>query len=732
MISVAPRTLRARLLSRIPAVAGRPAFALTPLVLAAVTFPAAFPGVARAAPAPAADAAPADADQHNPPTVTEIIVTANPLGRTSDDLVQPVDVLSGEDLDRVRRGTLGETLESQPGVASTDFGAGAGRPVIRGLAGPRVEMLENGMSAMDVSDLSPDHAVTIAPAQARQIEVIKGPASLLYGNSASGGVVNVDNGRLPTTVVEGLHGALDTYYGSNGDEGSFSGELNYGTGPHMLHADYGFREAEDFSIPGYSNVDGTGYHETMNNSQLRAQSGAASYSYIDGNGNVFGIGGSRYVTNYGLPVEESAFIQMHQTRFDTQAILNKPFEWLESLKFRGGTSNYDHTEFEAKAEPGTIFHNQQYQGRIEAVHVPVLGFRGVFGVQMNWRDFSAVGEEAYVPPVVSRQYGVFFLEEKPYSLGKLEFGARIEQDTNTPSGESGYPNRDYTPFSASLGSSFNLGEHSHLKLYATHGERSPVPEELYAFGPHGATSTFERGNLDAKKETSNNIELGFDHHEGRLGFQASIYYNKIRNYLYLAEVDKGLNADGTGTASSDGVADRVDEDGNFDPSSDILLVDYQQANAALYGFEMEVNYALLVDGPFKLNGRVFSDYVRAKLTGGDGGGDGGNGNLPRIPPMRFGIGLDGSWHRIDGGISYTRTSKQDDVASLETETAGYNLLNADLSYKFYVAADGDHSASVYLRGNNLLDDEIRRSTSFIKDFVPAPGRSVFVGLRMSL
>ncbi|WP_028079997.1 TonB-dependent receptor [Solimonas soli] len=717
------RRRRARRDSPLPRAASRAtAFHLQPLALAAIAFPAA----ALADPAPGAAGSAGD-------PVAEVIVTANPLGRTADDLVQPAAVISGEDLDRVRRGTLGETLQSQPGVSTTDFGAGAGRPVIRGLAGPRVEMLENGLSAMDVSDLSPDHNVTIAPAQARQIEVLKGPATLLYGNSAAGGVVNVDNGRLPTRVEDGLHGAVDTYYGTNGDEGSFSGELNYGSGPHMLHADYGFREAEDYSIPGWSNVDGSGFHDTMNNSQLRAQSGGASYSYIDGNGDVFGFGANRFTTNYGLPIEESAFILMHQTRLDTQIILNKPFDGVDSLKFRGGTSNYDHTEFEAKGEPGTIFHNQQYQGRIEAVHAPLLGFRGVFGAQFNWRDFSAVGEEAYVPPVYSRQAGLFFIEEKPfdlgpYSRGKLEFGARAERDTNTPQqGEAGRPavaERDYTPFSASLGSSFNVGADSHLKLYATHAERSPVPEELYAFGPHGATETFERGNIDAKKESSNNIELGFDHHQQRWTFNASVYYNQIHHFLYLSEVDAGLNADGSGTPDADGVADRVDEDGTFNPDGDVLLVDYRQANAKLYGFETELHYAVLQDGPVKLNTRLFADYVRAKLDNGD--------NLPRIPPIRVGLGIDGRWQRFDGSVDYTRAGRQDDTAPLETRTAGYNLLDADFSYKFYVADDGDHAASVYLRGSNLLDDDIRRSTSFIKDAVPVPGRSVYVGLRMSL
>lgn len=652
--------------------------------------------------------------------IPEVIVTASPLGRTADELVQPVSVISGEELERKIRGNIGATLESEPGVASTDFGAGAGRPVIRGLAGPRVEMLENGMSAMDVSDLSPDHNVTIAPAQARQIEILKGPATLLYGNSASGGVVNVDNGRLPLAVEEGLHGAIDSVYGSNGNEGSSSAELNYGQGPHMLHTDFGWREAEDYHIPGYAGVDGSGSHEKLNNSQLRAYSGAGSYSYID-QGNVLNIAGSRFVTQYGLPVEQSAFILMHQTRLDLQGILNKPLPGIDSLRLRAGSSNYNHTEFEAAHEPGTVFHNLQYQARLEAVHEPLAGMRGVFGLHGNWRNFEAQGEEAYVPPVISRQLGVFVIEEKPYSLGKLEFGARVERDTNSPQGN--YLSRSFTPVSASAGSIFNLGEDSHLKLYATHAERSPVPEELYAFGPHGATATFERGNVDADKEISNGAELGFDHHQGRWTFNGSVYYTRFKNYLYLAEVDQGLNADGSGTGGSDGIADRVDGDGTFNPAGEDLLVDYRQADAKLYGFEAQLNYALIAQGPLRLNTHLLADAVRAELSSGQ--------NLPRIPPLRYGVGLDGSWRSITASSEYQRVNRQNDTAALETPTAGYKLLTADLNWNFFNAADGA-KASAYLRGTNLLNDDIRRATSFIKDAVPAPGRSVYVGIRLTI
>lgn len=714
MPALIPR-VRARLPLRLSVVAPwRPlSLRLSSLLLAIWPFSLPLPALA--------DGEPEDADASAAP-IEEIVVTSSPLGRTADELVQPVEVLSGAELDRLRRGTLGETLEQQPGVASTDFGAGAGRPVIRGLAGPRVEMLENGMSAMDVSDLSPDHAVAISPAQARQVEIIKGPATLLYGNSASGGVVNVDNGRLPTRRIDGLHGAFDGYYGSSGDEGSLSGEANYGSGPHLLHLDLGWREAQDYDIHGAAGVDGSGSRERLANSQLRAKSGATSYSHISDDGDVYGVSGSRFETTYGLPVEDEAFIDMRQSRVDAQALLRQPFTGFESLKFRLGGSDYQHTEFEAPQVPGTVFKNEQYQGRVEAVHAPLAGFRGVVGVQLNWRDFSALGDEAYVPSVVSRQYGLFFLEEKPHRLGKLEFGARIERDTTRPQGNRA--DRGFTPLSVSLGSSFDIGEASHLKLYATRNERSPVAEELYAYGPHGATATFERGNPDAGKEVASNIELGFDHHDGRWTFNGSVYYNRIRNYLYLAEVDAGLSADGSGLAQSDGAADRVDADGTFAADGEMLLVDYRQANARLYGVEAELNYALLVDGPLTLDARLFGDTVRAELAHG--------GNLPRIPPLRYGLGVDGSYRRYSGALSLTRVEQQSDIATLETRTDGYTLLNADLGYRLFASDDGERSASVYLRGSNLLDAELRRATSFIKDAVPAPGRAVFAGLRFTL
>jgi len=687
---------------------------------------------------PLAAQEPAQDPQEAPAQLEEIIVTASPLGRTADDLVQPVDVLAGAELDRKRRATIGETLENEPGVATTDFGAGAGRPVIRGLAGPRVEILDNGLSSMDVSDLSPDHAVAIDTSHARQIEVLKGPSTLLYGNSASGGAINIKDDRLPDEVKEGWHGTLEGDYGSNGDAGRTHSELDYGFGRNQLHADFGWREADDYEIPGAAHADGDGARGTLPNSFARSTSGAASYSFIDDGGSLLGLSYSRFETRYGLPFghpheegeeeplpgeEEEAheeapqgFIDLEQNRYDLRGALAKPFAALESLSLRLGYSDYTHTEFEAPGEPGTVFENEQLQGRVEAVHAPIAGLRGVVGIQVNERDFQALGEEAYVPPVRSRSVGLFVVEERPMPFGRIELGARVERNESEPDDKVA---RDFTPLSLAAGAIFDVGTHSHLKLYLTQSERSPVQEELYAFGPHAATATFERGDVDLDEERFQNVELGFDYHEGRVLVDASVFYNRVRDYIFLSEVDQGLNADGSGVGISDGEADRVDEEGLFEPEGEFLLVDYRQADARLYGYELQLGYALL-QGPVGLTLSVFTDSVRARL---DDGGD-----LPRITPRRYGAGLELRTARAHAGLTYTRVDEQTRVAALETPTAGYDLLSADASLRVFGSAEGLH-AEVYLRGANLLDEEIRRHTSFVKDEVPAPGRSGYAGLR---
>lgn len=641
----------------------------------------------------------------------EITISASPLGRTADELVQPIAVLSGEDLASKKRASIGETLANEPGISTGDFGAGASRPVIRGQSGPRVDVLANGISAMDVSALSPDHAVTINPLIARQIEIIKGPASLLYGSSASGGVVNVTDSRLATEVTEGFSGSLEASQGSNARNALGAADINYGQGNHQWHIDGTRSRSENYAIPGNAAVDGSSPSQgRLANSANDLDNGALGYSYISDAGNAFGFSASQYDQRYGLPVEDEAFIVMRQRRYDAQALLRDPISALESLRFKISDSRYGHTEFEDAATAGTRFTNNETQARIEAVHQPIAGFRGVVGVQLGQREFAAIGDEAYVPATKSQQAGLFVLEERRFGRNKIEFGARVESVRMDPEGAVA---RDFTPVSASLGNLYDISENSHLRITLTHAERAPAIEELYAQGPHAATGTFEVGGAQLRLEQSQDLEIGFDHHQGRFGFEASVFHKQARNYIYASEVDDGL-----------GNPTRVEDDGTVNAAGEFLLINYRQNRARFSGYELAANYALLneTDGPVQLSIRGFTDAVRGTIETSTG-----DAPAPRLTPARYGLSLHGHFKATSANISYVQAMDQDRPGRLDTQTAGYGLLNADVSVVLH--RHGSSEASVFVQGTNLLDDDIRRATSFIKDAVPAPGRGGVVGLR---
>lgn len=665
-----------------------------------------FPNAVVAAPEPPPAVDPAE--------VETIVITSDPFARTADQLVQPSEILAGEELERRRGATLGETLEHELGVSSTDFGRGAGRPVIRGQSGPRVLMLENGIGSMDASDVSADHDVGIDPAHAEQIEILKGPATLLYGSNASAGVVNVVDGRLPGAVSEGLTSQLRGSLGSNADERSAAAKIGFGFGGIQLRADAAWLDADDYDIHGNSAVDGSGRHGRLPNSAVEKKSGSLSAARIGDRGSIAASWG-RYRTTYGLPIEESAFIDLEQDRVDLEARLLEPISGWESIRLRAAHGDYEHTEFEAPGEPGTRFFNDQTEMRVEAVHAPFAGMRGVLGVQRRDRAFRAIGEEAFVPSTDTRGLGVFLIERAPTAFGSLELGLRMDQDHSDPH-DRALRDRRFAPVSVSLGALFELNAHYHLKLYATHAERSPVSEELYSYGPHLATGSFERGNADFGLERARNLELALDRHGDALSWRVNVYTQHIADYLYQQEVDAGLDADGGGMAAADGVADRVDEEGRFDPAGELLLLDYRAADARFWGTEGELSCDWRA-GDTQWRARVFGDLARGRIDGG--------GNLPRITPARLGAGLHAHHGPWSGSLDFTRVHEQDRIASLETATDGYSLLAADLDYSIPLRRG---LVLLFLRGRNLLDEEARRHTSFIKDFAPLPGASVVAGL----
>lgn len=580
----------------------RPVFRPLALSLAAAVFPQ----------------LPAHAQTGDKPVVLEgVTVQASPFKGDPDALVQPVVVLKGADLERKRKATIGKLLEGELGVSTSDFGPGVGRPVIRGQGGTRVLVLSNGISSLDVSSVSDDHAVSIDPGFAEQVEIIKGPATLIYGSAASAGVVNVIDSRLADKVTPGLHNASEISYGDNGRDFNGKTEFDYGVGRNQFHLDFGGRSTDRFEIPGNSASDGSGEDGKIPNSQGHTGNGAVSYSRVGDQGSV-SASLSTFNAKYGLVVEPTAYIDLKQTRLDLQGVLLAPSESFKSVRARLGANVYTHTEFEDIGVPGTKFYNQEQELRVEAEHQPLGRWHGVVGLQAGQRRFEARGEEALAPKTDSMQLGLFAVEKTPFTFivpGQFEVGARIEAVKHEPFAGKidprlGEPSKDndFAPLSISAGTLFNLDDSHHLRLNLSRSERAPTPEELYAYGPHGATGVFERGNQDLKKEAATNFEISLDRHRGRWTWLGNVYYEEIKNFVYLAEAPAdGNNADGSasGETPADGqTVSLVDGEGTFvrsDVGADeaFTLADYRQAKARFYGAEAETRYKFLT-GPVKL------------------------------------------------------------------------------------------------------------------------------------
>jgi iron complex outermembrane recepter protein len=484
------------------------------------------------------------------PTVLDsIIVRSSPFGLSADELVRPIDVLSGEALERRRRGTIGDVLADRPGVSSASFGPGVGRPVIRGQGGPRVLVLDNGIGTMDASSISADHAVAVDPLGAYQIEVIKGPATLIYGGGASAGVVNVVDDRLPEHVTPGFRLRSDLSYGSNADERTGALRGRYGIGHWQFGGDYSRREAGEFSIPGYAtrltedqiagheghdhaedhhHDDDVGRWNRLENSDLQTERYGFSGAWAGPQG-MLGAAVSRFEAQYGIPghahehehgegdedehaghSHEGVRINLEQTRVDLRGLLNDPFEHFDRLETRVGVNDYQHAEVDGEGNVGTTFDVQELELRTELAHRPMAGWVGVGGVQLTHRDFEAVGLEAFVPPVVTRGLGLFLVEGRPFGEHRLELGARVDRvshsadDPGTGIDPTALRSTSYLPTALSADVAFMLDEHLHLRFNLQRAQRAPAAEEVYAFGPHLATLAFERGDLDLKLETANN------------------------------------------------------------------------------------------------------------------------------------------------------------------------------------------------------------------------------------
>ncbi|WP_308365143.1 MULTISPECIES: TonB-dependent receptor domain-containing protein [unclassified Microbulbifer] len=666
-------------------------------------------------------------------TLEEINVTVSPLDKPADAVAAPVSVLSGDELRSAASATLGQTLQNELGVANASFGSGVGLPVIRGQSANRVKVLNDNLDVGDASNTSSDHAATVESLLAERIEILRGPAALRYGSGAIGGVVNVIDGRIPTAIPEELEGALEMRHntGNSQDAGVF--RLSGGAGQVAWYLDGVYRDSDNTEIPGlaiihheeeeHAEEEGEEHEEEFNTDGFVANSNARAHSYSGGaswitDSGYLGFSINRLENNYGIPLgahahheEEGAEeeheehgeepeivrIDQEQTRYDLKGEHRFGGEYWDKLLFRLGYNDYEHVELEG-GEPGTRFTNEAWESRIEVTHDGGGEWRGAYGLQLSDKDFAAIGEEAFIQPSNTQSTGAFVMKERTWGDWHLDLGGRLERVSVDPQNGSG---EDYNLVGASAALQYFLAEHQHLSLGLTSAERAPVAEELFADGAHVAEARYLIGNADLDKENSANLELGYHHHNQEASgwhavrIEASIFYNRVGDYIYARNT--GLE----------------------DAESEFPVYTYGNRDATFYGAEASVKVPL---HQF-LHLTLFGDTVRARF---DDSIDGESRDVPRMPPLRVGLALGGDYNQWSWEWRTTRADEQDRPGAFEEPTDSYTRMDLTARYNLEL---GDTDAVLFVSGRNLLDEEIRNSTSLLRDYAPEMGRSVEAGVR---
>ena len=663
------------------------------------------------------------AENEQATTLDTIRIKAHPLEQTSKDFAVADTVV---DQKRLAQGavTIGEALSGETGISSNQFGAGSSRPVIRGQDGPRIKILQNSSENIDVSTLSPDHAVTVDPALAKQVEVIRGPSTLLFGAGTVGGLVNVTDSKLPTAMPEkGYEGNVGLRYNTGSDEKLATAGVTLGLGDQVALRVEGLkREANDYIAPDY--VHEGEKERRVDNTFAKGQTVNVGLSWIYDRG-FTGISYSNRQDQYGLPGhsheyeschlhglslhcgehdhdedghdhedhdqdhahEAGPWIDLKSERYDVRTELDDPFAGFKKLRAQASYTDYQHDEIEEDTI-STRFKNKGYDGRLELVHKPLGAWEGVIGTQYGQQKLELTGEEAFLAPNTTKKWSVFALEHAQLNDVHVELAARVDQQ-KIDIDDSSKKDFDGSAFSVSGAANWEFAPNYKLSLVTSHQERLPLAQELYADGGHFATNTYELGNDQLSKEKSNNVELGFHYDDNTFDYHVHVYHNWFDDYIYAQTLDR---------------------------YKDFRLVQYAQDKAKFYGAEAEAGYQ--ISPIYKLS--VFGDYVRGKID---------NDNAPRVPAGRLGTKLNADFDdHWSGSAEYYHVFQQDKIAAYETDSQSYNMLNLGVAYSGNYSNVSDYR--VFLNANNLLDDQVYQHASFLST-IPQVGRNFSVGVNFS-
>lgn len=642
----------------------------------------------------------------------EYIVSAGPVLQAVGEFVNPLSVMDEAAIRRAGGSTLGDLLSSQPGVHASSFGAGASRPIIRGFDGPRVRILDSSIESVDVSDTSPDHAVGVEPMLIERVEIIRGPATLLYGSSAIGGVVNVVGKEIPRERVSspsGYQGAFEARHDSASKGETFLGYGQAGGENWALSITGLSRESEDYDIPARADLNDPAEPGQLLNSFVETDTFSAGGSWFFGERNYLGAAYSRYESLYGVPGDEPVSIDLERDRFHAEMVVYEPVDWVEAARVRLGYTDYTHTELEDGA-PGTVFERENWELRADASHQawgPVD--EGVIGLQIADSDTAAIGDEAFTPPATTRNQAIFASEHIHAGEWHYEFGGRLERQDATADGAS----RDYEDLAFSLAAGFiwNFAEAHSLALNLQRSQRHPNSTELFAEGPHLATSQFERGDSNLDLETAYGVDLSYNYNSANWSSTLTFFYTRFNDFIFAENL--GFQTDPDGDVAADGAA--------FDAAQALDTYQFAAVDADFWGFEAEIDRVIYASADSRLTLGLLADYVRAENRDS-------HDPLPRIPPLRVGLRADlerGPW---TAGLLLRRAFNQNHEAPVETETRGYTELSLDVERA--IELGNGLQLSVFARADNLLDEDIRHHSSFLKDVAPLPGRSATIGARL--
>ncbi|HAG39398.1 MULTISPECIES: TonB-dependent receptor [unclassified Pseudoalteromonas] len=695
-----------------------------------------------------------------PTSVETVVVYASALHKNSLEMISPVSVLSGDELKNKSKATLGETLKGLPGVNASYFGPVSSSPIIRGLDGPRVKITQNGLDASDASRIGPDHATSSDSLAAEQIEVLRGPSTLLYGSGAIGGVVNVVDNRIPTSNLDDLTGAAEYSHDTVSNSNTVAAKLETGNDGFNFHFDGTKRSGDDYETPTFNISDEDGDVETHNsveNTFIDSDTFNVGTSYV-GDHLTVGFSYGSIETDYGIPghehhdhdhegeteeehdehadeeEEESVYAHLEQDRWQGLISYALDNNWIENINLRVGYTDYKHSEIE-DGEIGTTFKNETTEARLNVEH-KLAQWHGMMGYHYSESDYDAIGEEAFTPASVTTTHALYLLEEREFGDVTLELGARIEdyeitstitesehahdhdeeEDHDEGEEESIAYSESFTNVSASAGAIWQYTPGQSVALSLSHSERAPLSAELLSNGLHIATGTYELGlgyhiednevhfePEDIKQEKSTNLDFSFRRFSGDFGYTVNFFYNDIKNFYY--QQNTGLVYD-----EEDGLESAI---GAHDDA--VAVYQFASKDAELYGVEFDVHYQIDPNAMVK----VFGDSTRAKLKDDEG-------NLPRIPANKLGSELQYNVGDLQLTLTGTHYFEQDNISAYETKTDGYTIVDAQANYQLSLGAI---DTQLYLNVDNITDELGFVHSSFIKDKAPLPGRNFRFGIR---